>query len=160
MKILGVDPGLQICGYGLVDWNKGAAALLEAGIVKTKSQDNIEKRLEHIYKNIVNLMKRVEPQAVALEKIYSHYRHPTTSYALGQARGLICLACAQLNIPLFEYPSTHIKKALVGRGRASKDQIQRMVQQLLKIKECPKYFDVTDALAVAITHGHTIRMSL
>ncbi len=157
MKILGVDPGLQICGYGLVDWNNRCAVLLEAGIVKTKSDANIEKRLEHIYKNIFELMKRVQPEAVALEKIYSHYRHPTTSYALGQARGLICLACAQLNIPLFEYPSTRIKKAVVGRGRASKNQIQRMVQQVLNIKDSPKYFDITDALAVAITHGHTIR---
>jgi crossover junction endodeoxyribonuclease RuvC len=158
MKILGVDPGLAICGYGLVDWqdNKGLA-LLEAGIVKTRYTQDIEKRLQHIYKEMLSLMKRMQPQAVALEKLYSHHRHPTTSYDLGQARGLICLICAQLKIPLFEYPSTHIKKAVVGRGRASKEQIRKMVQQFLNIKATPKYYDITDALAVAIAHSHTLK---
>ena len=160
MKILGVDPGLQICGYGLVDWNNNSACLIEAGVVKTKRGQRTEKRLQFIYDTCFKLIKRMQPEVVALEKLYSHYRHPTTSYALGQARGMICLICSQLKIALYEYPSTRIKKAVVGKGRATKFQIQKMVQQLLGIKTTPKYFDVTDALAVAITHGHTLRYSI
>lgn len=160
MKILGVDPGLHICGYGLIESSKTKAVLLHAGIVKTEKKDKVEKRLHYIYQTMMALIKKMQPQALALEKIYSHHRHPTTSYALGQARGLVCLISAQLNIPLYEYPSTRVKKAVVGKGRASKEQVQRMVQQLLEIKVKPKYFDVTDALAVAITHAHTLRFSL
>ena len=157
MKILGVDPGLYISGYGLIDWKNNKATLIEAGIVKTKKDDASEKRLEDIYKTMLGLFKKYTPEAVALEKLYSHHRHPTTSYVLGQARGMICLICSQLNIPLHEYPSTHIKKAVIGRGRASKEQVQRMVQQFLGIKHTPKYFDITDALAVALTHCHTLK---
>lgn len=159
MKILGIDPGLYISGYGLIDWADKGIFLLEAGVVKTKKQDKTEVRLESIYKEMSGLIKKFKPETIALEKIYSHYRHPATSYALGQARGVICLICSQLGVPLFEYPSTHVKKAVVGRGRASKEQVQRMVQQLLNIKDIPKYFDITDALAVAITHGHTLKRS-
>ncbi len=159
MKILGVDPGLYISGYGLIDWDNNAATLIEAGIVKTKKDDEVQRRLQYIYRSILALVKRMKPEAIALEKLYSHHRHPTTSYALGQARGLICLISAELNIALFEYPSTRIKKAVIGRGRASKEQIQRIIQQFLKITDRPKYFDITDALAVAITHGHTLRSS-
>lgn len=157
MKILGIDPGLYISGYGLIDWADKGVVLLEAGVVKTNKQEKTEQRLGYIHKQMSGLIKKFEPQTIALEKIYSHHRHPATSYALGQARGVICLICSQLGVPLFEYPSTHIKKAVVGRGRASKEQVQRMVQQLLRIKEAPKYFDITDALAVAITHGHTLK---
>lgn len=157
MKILGIDPGLSICGYGLIDWKDGFSVLIEAGIVKTQANQSVQKRLEHIYTGFLALMKRMQPEAVALEKIYSHHRHPATSYALGHARGLICLLAAQLKIALFEYSSTHIKKAVVGRGQASKEQIQRMVQHFLGIKGTPKYYDITDALAVAIAHGHTLR---
>ncbi len=157
MKILGIDPGLYISGYGLIDWGGKGIILLEAGVVKTNKKEKTETRLEFIYKEMSGLVKKFEPQTIALEKIYSHHRHPATSYALGQARGVICLICSQLGVPLFEYPSTHIKKAVVGRGRASKEQVKRMVQQLLKIKDNPKYFDITDALAVAITHGHTLK---
>ncbi|MBU2541919.1 MAG: crossover junction endodeoxyribonuclease RuvC [Candidatus Omnitrophica bacterium] len=157
MKILGVDPGLYISGYGLVDWNNREPILIEAGIVKTRKDDKVERRLQYIYRSMLSLVNRMKPQAIALEKLYSHHRHPTTSYALGQARGLICLISAQLNIPLYEYPSTRIKKAVIGRGRASKEQLQKVIQQFLKIKDTPKYFDITDALAVAITHGHTLK---
>jgi crossover junction endodeoxyribonuclease RuvC len=156
MKILGIDPGLRICGYGLVETNN-KISLIEAGVVKTDKKDKTEKRLEAIYQSMSELIKRIKPDAIALEKLYSHYRHPTTSYALGQARGVICLICSQLNIALYEYSSTHIKKAVVGRGRATKEQIQRMVSQMLGIKNNPKYFDITDALAAAITHAHTLK---
>jgi crossover junction endodeoxyribonuclease RuvC len=92
-----------------------------------------------------------------LEKIYAHYRHPTTSYILGQARGVICLAGAVKNIPLIEYAATRVKKAVVGQGLASKLQVQRMVAGVLQLNNLPKYMDVTDALALAIAHSYMMR---
>ena len=98
-----------------------------------------------------------KPDALVLEKLYAHYRHPTTAYLLGQARGVICLAAATSNIPLFEYAATRVRKAILGRGQASKYQVQRMVASMLNINSLPKYTDVTDALALAITHSYISR---
>ncbi len=89
-----------------------------------------------------------------------NYRHPTTAYILGQARGVICLACAQSNIPLVEYSATRVKKAIVGSGQASKYQVQRMVCDMLRLKNMPKYLDVTDALALAITHSYILKSKI
>ena len=95
-----------------------------------------------------------------MEKLYAHYHHPTTAYILGQARGVICLACARnRNIPLVEYAATRVKKAVLGRGLASKYQVQQMVMSLLDLKESPKYTDVTDALALAIAHSYIMGAS-
>jgi crossover junction endodeoxyribonuclease RuvC len=92
-----------------------------------------------------------------LEKLYAHYRHPTTAYLLGQARGVICLACATQNLPLVEYAATRVKKAIIGHGLASKGQVQRMIARLLNLSEIPRSTDVTDALALAIAHSYIIR---
>ena len=93
---------------------------------------------------------------MVLEKLYAHYRHPTTAYLLGQARGVICFACAKGNVPLVEYAATRVKKAVIGRGSASKYQVQRMVANILNLKSLPKYTDVTDALALATAHSYIV----
>jgi crossover junction endodeoxyribonuclease RuvC len=97
---------------------------------------------------------------MVLEKLYAHYRHPTTAYLLGQARGVICLACARENIALVEYAATRVKKAIVGYGLASKYQVQRMVANILNLNRLPKYTDVTDALALAIAHSYMLRSKI
>ena len=94
---------------------------------------------------------------MVLEKIYVHYQHPATSFLLGEARGIICLAAAQANLTLEEYSATHVKKSVLGRGMASKEQVQRMVVALLGMKILPKYKDVTDALALAIAYCYFSR---
>ena len=160
MRILGVDPALSITGYGIIDFNKNRLSLLEAGIVRTSPRQTLTERLDKIYRAIDKLIFDTKPDVMVLEKLYVHYRHPTTAYLLGQARGVICLACAKKNIPLFEYAATRVKKAIVGNGLASKYQVQRMVVNILSLKTIPRYTDVTDALALAITHSYIIKSKI
>lgn len=151
MKILGIDPGLNITGYAVVE-NKGAGIkILEAGFIQTTSKEKIEKRLDKIYKSLHDLINALKPDALVLEKLYAHYRHPVTACLLGHVRGVICLLSAVENIPFFEYGSTRIKKSIVGKGHASKAQMQRMVEHILRLKE-PIQEDVADALAIAMAH--------
>lgn len=158
MKILGVDPALTVTGYGVIFAQDNKFSLVEAGVIITKPKEDINRRLEKIYSGIINLIADTNPDVLVLEKIYAHHRHPTTSYILGQARGVICLASATKNIPLVEYAATRVKKAVVGQGLASKLQVQRMVAGILKISKLPKYTDVTDALALAIAHSYIARV--
>lgn len=160
MIILGIDPALAVTGYGVIEARKGNLILVEEGIISTKGKDNLSRRLEKIYKAIIELISDTKPDVMVLEKLYAHYRHPTTAYLLGQARGVICLAGAIKNIPLAEYAATRVKKAIVGRGLASKHQVQRMVANLLCLNQIPRYTDVTDALALAIAHSYIIRSKI
>ncbi len=160
MIILGVDPALTITGYGVIQVKAGILAIREAGIIRTSVKDPVPKRLDKIYRGVVKLIDDMRPDCLVLEKIYSHYRHPATAYILGQARGVICLAAATKNIPFFEYAATRIKKAIVGKGLASKAQVQRMVANTLGLKNLPKYMDVTDALALAIAHSYIVKVKI
>nr|MBU1328500.1 crossover junction endodeoxyribonuclease RuvC [Candidatus Omnitrophota bacterium] len=154
MKILGIDPGLGITGYGLIDACGDNIKLMEAGIIRSNAKDKMEKRLASIYKKVMNLIKDTLPDAVVLEELYSHYKHPKTSILMAHARGAICLAVEHQDILLVNYPATKIKKAITGRGRASKEQMQRTVTSLLGLKNSPEPVDITDALALAITHAN------
>lgn len=158
MKILGIDPALTVTGYGLINAEKNKLALIEAGIISTSQNDNLAERLKKIYRAVSKLISDTAPDTLVLEKLYAHYRHPTTAYVLGHARGIICLACAQKSIPLAEYAATRVKKAIVGHGLASKEQVQRMVADILKLKNLPRYTDVTDALALAIAHSYAMKV--
>ena len=158
MRILGIDPALTVTGYGVVDSKNNKIFVVEAGVIKTSVKDLLPIRLNSIYQGIINLISDTKPDVVVLEKLYVHSHHPTTAYILGQARGVICLACAVKNIALVEYSATRIKKAIAGAGHASKYQMQRMVADLLGLDSLPKYTDVTDALALAIAHSNILRV--
>lgn len=161
MRILGIDPALAITGYGLIDARKNRLFLIEAGIIKTSLREDLPRRLNKIYTAIENLILDTKPEVVVLEKLYAHYHHPTTAYILGQARGVICLACARnRNLPLVEYAATRVKKAVLGHGLASKFQVQRMVASILNLDNLPKYTDVTDALALAIAHSYIVKVNI
>ena len=160
MIILGIDPALSVSGYGVVEFGANNLSLIEAGIITTMAKEPITERLGKIYRAINKLILDTKPDVLVLEKIYSHYRHPTTAYILGQARGVIVLACANGKIPLAEYGATRVKKAIVGRGLASKYQVQRTVASMLGLEKLPKYTDVTDALALAITHSHAVKFKI
>lgn len=160
MRILGIDPALTITGYGLIETKNNRLALVEAGIISTSAKELVARRLEKIHRGIIKLISDTAPDVLVLEKIYTHYRHPTTAYILGQARGVICLAAAQKNIPLVEYAATRVKKAVIGKGLASKIQVQGMMANLLGLSSLPKYIDVTDALALAIAHSYIIKKNL
>ena len=160
MRILGIDPALNITGFGVIDATAKGLSLIDAGIVKTKSESSLPDRLIKIYQGIQNTVEQSRPDCIILEKVYTHYRHPTTAYILGQARGIICLISAQAQLPLFEYAATRVKKAIVGYGLASKTQIQRMVASILGLSQLPEYEDITDALALAITHSYISKVKL
>ena len=160
MIIVGIDPALVISGYGVIQVNKTSLALIEAGIIKTNAKDSNPARLNKIYRGVLKLISDTQADCLVLEKIFSHYKHPATACILGQARGVICLAAFTAKLPLFEYSATRIKKSIVGKGLASKDQVQRMVTHILGLKTSVAYLDVTDALALAIAHSYIVKVKL
>jgi len=160
MIIVGIDPALATSGYGVIQVNKITLTLIEAGIIKTTAQDALPCRLDRIYRGVLKLISDTRADCLVLEKIYSHYKHPATACILGQARGVICLASFTAGLPFFEYSATRIKKAIVGKGLASKAQVQRMVTHSLGLKTLTPYMDVTDALALAIAHSYIMKVKL
>jgi len=154
MRILGIDPGLVITGYGLIEAKERKFKLIEAGVIRTSPKDGIDKRLDKIYTNIIELLDEYSPAVLVLEKLYAHYKHPTTALLMGHARGVVCLACGVKGVKLVSYASTRIKKAVSGRGHASKEQIGAMIKNLLGLKKAPDYNDITDALAGAISYAY------
>jgi crossover junction endodeoxyribonuclease RuvC len=154
MKILGIDPALSVTGYGLIESKNNRLSLLTSGVIITSTKKDYSFRLNQIYSQILNIIKQFNPQVMVIEKMYIHFRHPTTAYILGQVKGVVSLLSAQTEVPLYEYAPTRIKKSLLGVGQASKYQIQRMVMELLGMKSMPSHTDITDALAVAIAHSY------
>ena len=159
MRILGIDPGLGITGYGVIESSGKGLKVIEAGIICSNAKYSIEKRLSGIYTKIIKLLKDTKPDVAVIEELYSHYRHPKTSILMGHARGIICLAVENQKIRLENYPSTRVKKAITGRGHASKQQVQRTVASLLNLTRIPESVDVTDALALAVTHANVLMHS-
>ena len=152
MKVLGIDPGLNITGYGLVEDKGSRIKLIEAGVIRTSSDRPTQDRLRKIYDSLSEIVEEYRPETLVLEKIYSHYKHPVTAILMGHARGVICLLCGKYNLRLISYPATQLKKSIAGRGRASKKQVAGMVKTFLNLKKAPEPEDVTDALALAISH--------
>jgi crossover junction endodeoxyribonuclease RuvC len=155
MRILGIDPGLGTTGYGIIE--ERTFKLVEAGVIKTDANTPIQSRLKKIFNSLTEIIKEHEPGVLVLEKIYSHYRHPTTAILMGHARAAACLASGIHDIRLVNYPPTKIKKTITGNGHASKQQVQRMVQNILKLKDPPEPVDVSDALAMAISYCYMNR---
>ncbi len=152
IRILGIDPGLNITGYGVLERGERSPKVIEAGVVRgTKGQSLVERLLE-IHRGVAEVIAALKPQAMALEQLYSHYAHPRTSILMGHARGVICLAAAEAGIPVIHYSATQIKRILTGNGRAGKEQVQTAIQRELKLPALPEPPDVADALAAAICH--------
>lgn len=158
MRILGIDPGLDITGYGVIDDDKNKFRLLEAGVITTSHKWPLQQRLKKIYRGVSELIRRYKPKVLVLEELYSHYKHPTTVILMGHSRGVVCLAGGENNMPVISYPAKRIKKAVTGNGNASKDQVQRMVENILRLNHVKIPSDVTDALAAAITHSYVKRV--
>ena len=150
MRILGIDPGLGTTGYGIIE--DRTFRVVEAGVIRTQARTPIQERIKNIFDEISDIIKEHEPSVLVLEKIFSHYKHPATAILMGHARAMACLVCGKFNVKLVNYPSTKIKKAITGNGHASKAQMQRMVQDILKLKKTPESPDVSDALAMAISY--------
>lgn len=155
MLILGIDPGINITGYAVVEKKRGTNALklCEGGVIRGKGLGTLPIRIQEIYRNLVEIIEQWRPAAMALEEIYSHYERPKTAIVMGHVRGVICLAAAEYEIPVFSYSATTVKKTLTGSGRASKGQMQRAIQLEFRLPSVPEPPDLADALAIAMCHG-------
>lgn len=152
MRILGIDPGLDITGYGVIEGAAGSPNIIEAGVIRTSHKDPLTKRLGIIYSQLSDLIRHTRPDICAVEKLYSHYKHPMTSILMGHARGTVLLCCNQGGIKVIDYPAKTLKRAVTGNGNASKVQVQRVINRLLHLGDAERPLDVTDALALCITH--------
>ena len=157
--ILGVDPGLYITGYGVVDVSTGKVRLLEAGVVRSRT-GKFARRIKEIYDGVREVIEMFSPEVMAMEQLYSHYDHPRTAVQMGHARGCICLAAAQSGIDVVSYEATKVKKLLTGSGRATKDQMQRAIKLELGLEQYPDPPDVADALAMALCHLYHEKFSV
>ena len=152
LRVLGIDPGLNTTGYGVLEVAVGGPRLCEAGVVRGRDKTSLPARVAEIFAGVADVIANFKPAVLALEQLYSHYQRPRTSILMGHARGVICLAAAQVGIPVVSYSATQVKKILTGAGRAGKAQVQRAVQQELRLKTLPEPPDVADALAIALCH--------
>lgn len=150
MKILGIDPGLRVCGYAIIEATNPGEQLIEAGVVRTDSSKPIEHRLNQIAKDTSRLLRKFKPEILAVEELYSHYAHPKTAILMGQARGVILQTAAAAKVQVRSFSATRIKKAITGNGRASKTQVQNVIKSLLGLKILPEPPDVADAIAAAL----------
>ncbi|MDD5348125.1 MAG: crossover junction endodeoxyribonuclease RuvC, partial [Candidatus Omnitrophica bacterium] len=147
-------------GFGIIECGENQQDLVCAGTMKTDRRQELSERLLSPYTQAIALIRRFKPQVMVIEKVFVHYRHPTTAFILGHARGTFLCAAAACGIPVVEYSATRVKKALVGRGLASKRQVQRMVATLSKGVHLGSSLDVTDALALAIAYSNTLKNRL
>ena len=150
MKILGIDPGLRVCGYAVVESKLNGEKLLEAGIFKSDSSKELAERLHQIATDTEQIIERFSPDVVAIEELYSHYKHPKTAILMGHARGVILQKAAAADAKVKSFAATRIKKSLTGNGRARKAQMQLGVQTALGLAELPEPHDVADAIAIAL----------
>lgn len=152
MIVLGIDPGTAVTGYGVVKGERaGTPHLVECGIIRTKPRDPLASRLQEIHAGVSELIQRHRPDAMAIEDVF-YARNVRTTIVLGHARGVILLAAANARIEIAEYPPAEIKKAVVGAGAATKEQVQFMVMRILRLKTPPQPSDASDGVAAALAH--------
>lgn len=156
MRILGIDPGTGILGFGVIDVDGSKAQLVDAGVIRTAVNADDAPRLQTIYEELTEIIIDTKPSVMAVEKLF-FAQNITTAMTVSQARGVVLLAGQQAGLELFEYTPLQIKQALTGYGRAEKRQVQEMVKVVLKLKEIPTPDDCADALACAICHSMTVR---
>ena len=153
MRILGIDPGSESTGYGLIESDGSRHTAVLFGAIKTQAGRPFQERLLRIYRSLNDILAKESVEAFAVEEVF-HAANVQSALKLGHARGVALLAAAQYGIPVFEYSPLEVKSAIVGYGRAEKHQVQSMVRFLLALPEVPTPDDAADALAVAICHGH------
>jgi crossover junction endodeoxyribonuclease RuvC len=160
-RILGIDPGLQITGYAVVE--VGTKPIVrEAGVIRSaegRATTDMAQRLQSLYNGLVEVLDEFKPDVVAAEQLYAHNEHPRTAILMAHARGVIFLAAAQKGLPVVSYNATRIKKTVTGNGHASKEQVQRTVQRELGLEKLPEPPDVADALAAALCHYYSQKLS-
>ena len=157
MRILGIDPGYAILGYGIIEMKGNRFKVIDYGAVTTEAGMEMPDRLKVLYNSLMELIGRFEPEVASVEELFFN-TNAKTAILVGQARGVALLACSNSGLEIAEYTPLQIKQALVGNGRAEKKQVQFMVKTLLQLREIPKPDDAADALAIAICHANSCRM--
>jgi crossover junction endodeoxyribonuclease RuvC len=152
-RVVGIDPGLNITGYAVVDPASRGGYVIEAGVIRPPSSGkSLGARLAYLHRGLEEVLTAFSPGALALERVHSHVKFPRTAILMSHARGVIVLAAAQREVPIFSYAATRIKKTLTGSGRAPKEQMQHAVMTELRLGRLPEPHDVADACAVALCH--------
>lgn len=152
MRILGLDPGIAIVGFGVIEVVRGEFEYIVHGAIRTEAGLPLSERLEIIYQDLTQLLDSVEPDAVAIEELFFN-TNITTGISVAHGRGILLLGCRQKQIPIYEYTPLQVKQSVVGYGRAEKKQVMEMVRRMLHLEEIPKPDDAADALAIALCHG-------
>jgi crossover junction endodeoxyribonuclease RuvC len=156
MRILGIDPGTGILGFGVIEAEAGKAKLVDAGVIRTAANQDDASRLQIIFDELTDIITQTKPSIMSVEKLF-FAQNVTTAMTVSQARGVVLLAGKQAGLTIYEYTPLQIKQAVTGYGRAEKKQIQEMVRVILSLKDIPRPDDCADALAAAITHSMTMR---
>ena len=156
MRVLGIDCGSRITGYGVIDTDGGDCVFVCCGAIRSKPSDPITQRLKSIYNGLVEIINESRPEAAAFESLF-YATNVQSALKLGHVRGVSMFAAAEANLPVYEYSPLEVKSAVTGYGRAEKSQVQQMVRALLRLNASPEPYDASDALAVAICHVHTNR---
>jgi crossover junction endodeoxyribonuclease RuvC len=156
MRILGIDPGLQLTGYGVIDYDPLRPRLLDAGVIRLDSKSSIPDRLVELERELESLLTEYKPNHVAVEQLYSHYAHPRTAILMAHARGVILLIARKHHTDVHEFAANRIKQSLTGHGHAAKAQMQRAIQSQWNLAAPPEPPDVADALAVALCCGRAL----
>lgn len=154
LRILGIDPGIAIVGFGFIDKAGSKLTPVQYGSIQTEAHTPLEERLLQVYEATLQLIDKYKPDTVAMEKLFFN-RNVTTAFTVGQARGVMILAAVQRGLSVAEYTPLQVKQAVVGYGKAEKRQVQEMVKMFLRLQAVPKPDDVADALAVAVCHAHS-----
>lgn len=157
MRIIGIDPGTGILGFGVIETDGQTCQLVDAGVIRTPAKQDDALRLQTIYEELSDIIAQTKPAEMAVEKLY-FAQNVTTAMTVAQARGVAMLSGTSAGLPVAEYTPLQIKQAITGYGKAEKAQVQEMVKIILKLKSIPKPDDCADALATAITHAFTLRV--
>jgi crossover junction endodeoxyribonuclease RuvC len=158
MRILGIDPGTGILGFGVIDVDGRTVQMVDAGVIRTPVKEDDAVRLLTIYEELTDIIAANNPTIISVEKLF-FARNVTTAMTVAQARGVVLLCAKQADMTIFEYTPMQIKQAVTGYGKADKKQMQEMVRVLLKLKEVPRPDDCADALAAALTHASVARLA-
>lgn len=156
MRILGIDPGTGILGFGVIEADHGKFQIVDGGVIRTPVKEDDAVRLQTIYDELTDIIAQTKPEAMSVEKLF-FARNVTTAMTVAQARGVVLLCGMQSQLTIHEYTPMQIKQAITGYGKADKKQMQEMVKVLLQLDQIPKPDDAADALAAAITHAMTVR---
>lgn len=154
MRVLGIDPGYAIVGWGVIEYNVPKFATVDYGAITTPAGMEFGQRLKGVYGGVSKVIELYQPDAISLEQLF-YYNNQTTIIGVAEARGVVLLAAAQMDIPIFEYTPLQVKQSVTGYGKAVKKQVQEMTRIMLKLPGIPKPDDTADALAIAITHAQS-----